>query len=102
LAFLVDQVQQLSCPLLAKAMSKFNTKRAYWQHLRSCFETFARVTWTGLYEAIVAGRTRNQPLSFDSYRESLDLTCPLGSPTLLSGTTFDDAYFGIRPDRQTD
>jgi len=66
LAFLVDQVQQLSCPLFAKAMSKFNTKRAYWQHLRSCFETFALVTWIGLYEAIIAGRTRNQPLSFDS------------------------------------
>ena len=66
LAFLVDQVQQLSCPLFAKAMSKFNTKRAYWQRLGSCFETFALVTWIGLYEAIIAGRTRNQPLSFDS------------------------------------
>jgi len=66
LAFLVDQVQQLSCPLLAKAMGKFNTKQAYWQHLRSCFEAFALRTWTELYEAIIAGRTRNQPLSFDS------------------------------------
>jgi len=59
-------VQQLSCPLFAKAMGKFNTKQAYWQHLRSCFEAFALRTWTGLYEAIIAGRTRNQPLSFDS------------------------------------
>ena len=66
LAFLVDQVQQLSCPLFAKAMGKFNTKRAYWQHLRSCFETFALRTWIGLYEAIIAGRTRNHVLDFDS------------------------------------
>lgn len=62
LAFLVDQVQQISCPLFAKAMSKFNTRRAYWNHLRACFESFQLITWVGLYQAIIDGMTRGQPL----------------------------------------
>ena len=62
LAFLVDQVQQLSCPLFAKAMGKFNTRCAYWNHLRSCFESFELLTWVGLYQAIIDGMTRGQPL----------------------------------------
>ena len=37
---LVDQVQQLCCPLFAQAMGRFNTRRAYWHHLRCCFEAF--------------------------------------------------------------
>jgi hypothetical protein len=62
LAFLVDQVQQASCPLFAKAMAKFNTRRAYWDHLRACFEAFELITWIGLYQAIIDGMTRGQPL----------------------------------------
>lgn len=66
LAFLVDQVQQLSCPLFAKAMSQFNTKRAYWHHIRCCFEVLSLTSWIGLYEAIIARQTRNQPFRFNS------------------------------------
>lgn len=66
LAFLVDQVQQLSCPLFAKAMSKFNTKRAYWHHIRCCFEILSLTSWIGLYQAIIARQTRNQPFRFNS------------------------------------
>lgn len=66
LAFLVDQVQQLSCPLFAKAMSQFNTKRAYWHHIRCCFEVLSLTSWIGLYQAIIARQTRNQPLQFNS------------------------------------
>jgi hypothetical protein len=66
LAFLVDQVQQLSCPLFARAMSRFNTKRAYWHHLRCCFESFALNSWIGLYQAIIDGQTRNQAFRLNS------------------------------------
>jgi len=66
LAFLVDQVQQISCPLFTQAMKRFNTKRAYWHHLRCCFEVLSLTTWTGLYEAIIAGRTRNQPMGINT------------------------------------
>ena len=59
LAFLVDQVQQLSCPLFAKATKAFNTKKAYWHHIRCCFEILSLTTWQGLYEAIIEGKTRN-------------------------------------------
>ena len=66
LAFLVDQVQQLCCPLFAKAMSQFNTKRAYWHHIRCCFEVLSLTSWQALYEAIIARQTRNQPFRFNS------------------------------------
>ncbi len=66
LAFLVDQVQQLCCPLFAQAMGRFNTRRAYWHHLRCCFEAFSLSSWTGLYKAIIEGNTRNQRIGFNS------------------------------------
>jgi len=62
LAFLVDQVQHLACPLFAKANKAFNTKKAYWHHIRCCFEIISLTTWQGLYEAIIAGQTRNTPV----------------------------------------
>ena len=33
LAFLVDQIQQLCCPLFAAAAGRFKTMRAYWHHV---------------------------------------------------------------------
>ena len=36
--------------------------RAFWQHVRCSFESFVLDRWRGLYEAIVEGRTRNQPI----------------------------------------
>ena len=60
LAFLVDQVQQTCCPLFAKAMGKFNTRRAYWHHIRCCFEAFQLETWISLYKAVIDGMTRGQ------------------------------------------
>ena len=63
LAFLVDQVQQTCCPLFAKAMGKFNTRRAYWHHIRCCVESFQLITWISLYEAIIDGMTRGQRLT---------------------------------------
>jgi hypothetical protein len=66
LAFLVDQAQQLSCPLFQRVLGSFNTKRAYWQHLRSCFETLGLTSWVSFYQAIIDGRTRNRPLNFDT------------------------------------
>ena len=60
LALLVDQVQQTCCPLFAKAMGKFNTRRVYWHHIRCCFESFQLNTRVCLYEAIIGGMTRGQ------------------------------------------
>jgi hypothetical protein len=66
LAFLVDEVQQLCCPLFAQARKAFNTKKAYWHHIRCCFEILALTSWIGLYEAIIAGQTRNRRFRMDS------------------------------------
>ena len=40
LAFLVDQVQQLCCPLFQAVWNKFGSKRALWDNLRSHFRHF--------------------------------------------------------------
>ena len=66
LAFLVDQIQQLSCPLFAEATKTFDTKKAYWHHVRCCFEILSLTTWQGLYEAIIARKTRKTPMRLNS------------------------------------
>ena len=40
LAFLVDQVQQLCCPLFQAARAKVSSKRSLWERIRSYFHTF--------------------------------------------------------------
>jgi len=40
LAFLVDQVQQLCCPLFQAAWKKVGSKRALWERMRNYFHTF--------------------------------------------------------------
>ena len=62
LAFLVDQIEQLCCRLFAAAVGRFKTMRAYWHHLRCCFEAFVLHSWRELYEAILGGRTRGLPM----------------------------------------
>ena len=40
LAFLVDQVQQLCCPLFQAARAKVSSKRSLWERIRNYFHTF--------------------------------------------------------------
>ncbi|BCO07991.1 hypothetical protein GF1_03670 [Desulfolithobacter dissulfuricans] len=35
--FLVDQVQQMCCPLFKAARAKYATRRYLWERIRSCF-----------------------------------------------------------------
>jgi hypothetical protein len=53
LAFLVDQVQQLGCPLFQAAWKKVGSKRALWDNLRSHFRHFAFQSMRQIYEAIL-------------------------------------------------
>ena len=41
LAFLVDQVQQLCCPLFGAVLEKVKTRKSLWRRLRSAVESFA-------------------------------------------------------------
>lgn len=63
LAFLVDQTQQRCCPLFQAALKKrWNNKRSLWEEMRNMFHTFVFASMQELYEAIVSGITRQQPV----------------------------------------
>ncbi len=52
LAFLVDQAQQLCCPLFRAAWKRMGTKRALWESLRSHFRHFVFRSMRHLYEVM--------------------------------------------------
>lgn len=55
LAFLVDQTQQLCCPLFRAAWQKLRSKRALWEGMRTLFKTFELKSMRMLYEALYYG-----------------------------------------------
>lgn len=62
LAFLVDQTQQLCCPLFRAAWDKLGSKRALWDNLRSHFRHFRFTSMRQLYEAILYDLAKELPL----------------------------------------
>jgi len=62
LAFLVDQVQQLCCPLFRAVWAKVGSKRALWDNLRSHFRHFRFHSMRHLYEAILYDLGKEVPL----------------------------------------
>lgn len=65
LAFLVDQVQQLSCPLLLAAWKESGPKRELWENMRSVFRYVPVGSMEMLYRVIVAGPQNLRPLFLD-------------------------------------
>ena len=53
LAFLVDQIQQLCCPLFQAAWKRWKTKRSLWEKVRSKFHEFHIETMEELYRSIL-------------------------------------------------
>jgi hypothetical protein len=67
LAFLVDQVQQLCCPLFQAVWKKLGSKRALWDHMRSHFRHFIFQSMKHLYEVMLYNLAKNLPApSLDS------------------------------------
>jgi hypothetical protein len=67
LAFLVNQVEQVSCPLFRAVWGKLKSKRAVWEQVRSHFQHFRCDSMQRIYEAILYDLTKNLPLpSLDS------------------------------------
>jgi hypothetical protein len=66
LAFLVDQTQQLCCPLFQAAWHKLQSKRNLWDHVRNCFRMFVLSSMTELLLALVRGIQPQQPVLQDS------------------------------------
>lgn len=62
LAFLVDQTQQICCPLFQAVWKKLGSKRALWDNLRSHFRHFRFRSMRQLYEAILYGLGKEVPL----------------------------------------
>lgn len=61
LAFLVDQVQELCCPVFQAVRRKFTSRRAVWDHIRSHFRHFTFVSMEHLYEVILTDAATNLP-----------------------------------------
>jgi len=51
LAFLVDQIQQMCCPLFQAAWKKYKTKRSLWEKIRYKLQAFLINTMEDLYRA---------------------------------------------------
>jgi hypothetical protein len=66
LAFLVDQTQQLCCPLFQAAWHKMGTKRHLWEELRIFFRTFVFSSMTDLLTALRCGIVPQHPVLQDS------------------------------------
>jgi Transposase DDE domain len=67
LAFFVDQVQQLCCPLFQAAWAKWGSKRLLWEKMRALFYDYALVSMQQLFEALLYGFKKSAPiLDFDS------------------------------------
>jgi hypothetical protein len=62
LAFLVDQTQQLCCPLFRAVWQKLGSKRALWDNLRSHFRHFIFRSMRQLYQAILYDLAKEVPL----------------------------------------
>jgi hypothetical protein len=61
LAFLVDQVQQLCCPLFQAVWKRVGTKRALWERLRSHFWHFIFPSMQHLYQVMLYDLAKKLP-----------------------------------------
>jgi len=60
-AFLVDQTQQLCCPLFQAVWNKLGSKRALWDNLRCHFRHFTFHSMKHLYEVMLYDRAKQLP-----------------------------------------
>jgi len=55
LAFLVDQLQQLCCPLFQQALQVRHSRRNLWFQMRAFFHTFWIDSWYTFFQALIHG-----------------------------------------------
>ena len=67
LAFLVDQVQQLCCPLFRAAWKEIGSKRLPWESMRGLFREFELRSMRMIFEALLYGHKKPVPqINYDS------------------------------------
>ncbi|HFD33448.1 MAG TPA: hypothetical protein ENJ28_12170 [Gammaproteobacteria bacterium] len=62
LAFLVDQIQQLCCPLFNAVWKKWKSKRSLWEKVRFRFHGFIIETMEDLYRSLLEHKQVPLPL----------------------------------------
>jgi Transposase DDE domain len=62
LAFFVDQVQQLCCPLFRAVWAKLGSKRRLWEKMRALFYDYALESMRQLFEALLYGLKKSAPI----------------------------------------
>jgi hypothetical protein len=62
LAFLVDQVQQMCCPLFQAVWAKLGSKRRLWERMRALFYDYALTSMRQLFEALWYGFKKSSPI----------------------------------------
>jgi hypothetical protein len=62
LAFFVDQVQQLCCPLFQAVWAKLGSKRRLWERMRALFYDYALASMRHLFEALWYGLQKTAPI----------------------------------------
>ena len=62
LAFCVDQVQQLCCPLFQAAWAKWGSKRLLWEKMRALFYDYALDSMEHLFQALYYGLKKSAPI----------------------------------------
>jgi Transposase DDE domain len=62
LAFFVDQVQQLCCPLFQAVWAKLGSKRRLWERMRALFYDYALASMRQLFEALWYGWKKTAPI----------------------------------------
>ena len=65
LAFLVDQVQQMSCWLFQKAVEKYGAKYRLWERIRSYFNILSADSMETILRAIVFGIGKGEDFGKD-------------------------------------
>ena len=66
LAFLVDQIQQLACPLFQAAWKKQGSKKKLWENMKSLFHYFSFDSMQALFEALLYGVKVEPPVVLNS------------------------------------
>ena len=62
LAFLVDQVQQLCCPLFQAVWAKLGSKRRLWERMKALFYDYALESMRHLFGALFYGVKKSAPI----------------------------------------
>jgi hypothetical protein len=62
LAFLVDQVQQMCCPLFQAVWTKLGSKRRLWERMRALFYDYVLTSMRHLFTALLYGWKKAPPI----------------------------------------